>query len=124
MVTVEITFLQSQLEERKRRLEQTIALTPRSGSLAGLLREVDSALERIDKGRYGLCEECHEPVEQCRLMADPLVRYCLDHLTHLQRAALQRDLELAAQVQRNLLPQPNFRVDGWETSYITHLSAR
>jgi hypothetical protein len=38
MVTVEITFLQSQLEERKRRLEQAIALTPRSGSLAGLLR--------------------------------------------------------------------------------------
>jgi len=117
MVTVEITFLQSQLEERKRRLEQAIALTPRSGSLAGLLREVDSALERMDKGRYGLCEECHEPVEQGRLIADPLVRYCLDHLTQPQRAALQRDLELAAQVQRNLLPQPNLRVNGWETCY-------
>jgi phosphoserine phosphatase RsbU/P len=117
MATLEITFLHSQLEERKRRLEQAIALTPRNGGLAGLLREVDSALERMDKGRYGLCEECHEPVEQDRLMADPLVRYCLDHLTQPQRAALQRDLDLAAEVQRNLLPQPNLRVNGWETSY-------
>jgi phosphoserine phosphatase RsbU/P len=117
MATLEITFLQSQLQERRRRLEQAIALTPQSGGLAGLLREVDSALERMDQGRYGLCEECHEPVEQDRLMADPLVRYCLDHLTQPQRAALQRDLDLAAEVQRNLLPQPNLRVSGWETSY-------
>ena len=117
MATLEVTFLHSQLEERKRRLEQAIAVTSRNGGLAGLLREVDSALERMDTGTYGLCEECHEPVEQDRLMADPLVRYCLDHLTQPQRAALQRDLDLAAEVQRNLLPQPNLRVNGWETSY-------
>ena len=117
MATLEVTFLQSQLEERKRRLEEAIAVTPQNAGLAGLLREVDSALDRMDKGRYGLCEECHEPVEQDRLMADPLVHYCLDHLTQPQRAALQRDLDLAAEVQRNLLPQPYLRVGGWETSY-------
>ena len=117
MVTLEITFLQSQLEERKRRLEQAIAVTPQNAGLAGLLREVDSALDRMDKGAYGICEECHEPVEQARLITDPLVRYCLDHLTQPQRAALQHDLDLAAEVQRNLLPQPNLRVGGWETSY-------
>lgn len=117
MATLEITFLLGQLEERRRRLEQAIALTPRNGSLATLLREVDSALERMDKGRYGLCEECHEPVERERLLADPLVRYCLDHLTNAQRTALQRDLNLAAEVQRKLLPQANLCVDNWETSY-------
>ena len=82
-----------------------------------LLREVDSALERMDKGTYGLCQECHDPVEQDRLLADPLVRYCLDHLTQSERAALQRDLDLASQVQRNLLPQMGLRAGGWETSY-------
>jgi sigma-B regulation protein RsbU (phosphoserine phosphatase) len=46
-----------------------------------------------------------------------LVRYCLDHLTQPQRAALQRDLDLASQVQRNLLPQKGLRVGCWETSY-------
>jgi sigma-B regulation protein RsbU (phosphoserine phosphatase) len=82
-----------------------------------LLREVDSALERMDKGSYGLCETCHDPVEEDRLLADPLVRYCLDHLTAPQRDALQRDLDLASQLQRNLLPQVGLRAGGWETSY-------
>ena len=63
---------------------------PRNAGLAGLLHEVDSALDRMSKGTYGLCEECHDPVKQDRLLADPLVRYCLDHLTQTERAALQR----------------------------------
>jgi sigma-B regulation protein RsbU (phosphoserine phosphatase) len=117
MATLEITFLHSQLEERKRRLEAAIALAPQNAGLAGLLREVDSALARMDKGSYGLCQECFESIEQDRLLADPLVRYCLDHLTQPQRAELQRDLDLASQVQRNLLPQPDLRAGGWETSY-------
>ena len=62
MATIEVSFLHNQLEERKRRLEQAIALAPRNGGLAGLLREVDSALDRMDKGTYGLCEECHDPL--------------------------------------------------------------
>jgi len=117
MATVEITFLQGQLEERKRRLEAALALAPPNAGLSGLLREVDSALARMTKGTYGLCQECHETIEQDRLLADPLVRYCLDHLTQPQRAELQRDLDLASEVQRNLLPQPALRVGGWDTSY-------
>jgi phosphoserine phosphatase RsbU/P len=117
MATLEISFLQNQLEDRKHRLETAIALAPQKGGLAGLLREVDSALERMAGGSYGLCEECHETIEQDRLLADPLVRYCLDHLSSSQRAALQRDLDLASQVQRNLLPQVNLRTGDWETSY-------
>jgi len=117
VATLEISFLQSQLAERKRRLESAIALRPQNGGLASLLSEVDSALERMDKGSYGLCSECHEPIEQNRLMANPLVRYCLDHLTQQQRAVLQRDLDLAADVQRNLLPKANLRTGDWHTCY-------
>jgi len=117
MATLEITFLHNQLEERKRRLEAAMALAPQKNSLAGLLREVDCALERMTKGSYGLCETCHDPIEQDRLLADPLVCYCIDHLNDSQRDALQRDLNLASQVQRNLLPQVNLRAGGWETSY-------
>lgn len=117
MATMEVAFLHNQLEERKRRLETAIAFAPQNGGLAGLLREVDSALERMDKGTYGLCQECHETIEEDRLLADPLVCYCLDHLSASQRDELQRDLELASQLQRNLLPQANLRVAGWETSY-------
>ena len=117
MATLEIAFLNTQLEERKRRLEAAIAVAAPNTGLAGLLREVDSALERMANGSYGLCQECHEPVEQDRLLADPLVRYCLDHLTQPERAALQRDLDLASEVQRNLLPQAGLCSGCWETSY-------
>ena len=48
--------------------------------LAGLLVDVDAALERLDSGAYGLCESCHEPIEKERLEVDPLCRVCLDHL--------------------------------------------
>ena len=117
MATLEIAYLHDQLSQRKHRLEAAIAVAPHNGGLTGLLREVDSALERMAKGTYGLCEECHDSVETDRLLADPLVRYCLDHLTEPQRAALQRDLDLASQVQRKLLPQEGLRAGGWETSY-------
>lgn len=117
MATLEVSFLHTQLEERKHRLEQAIALAPQNGGLANLLHEVDSALDRMSKGKYGICEECHESVEQDRLLSDPLVRYCLDHLTELQRAALQRDLDLASEVQRRLLPEAGLSASGWDTNY-------
>jgi len=117
MATLEVSFLQGQLEERKRRLEVAVVSTPRNSGLTDLLREVDSALGRVAEGTYGLCVECHDPVERELLLADPLARYCLDHLTQSQRAALQRDLDLASKVQRNLLPQKGLRAGGWETSY-------
>jgi sigma-B regulation protein RsbU (phosphoserine phosphatase) len=79
MATLEIDFLHNQLEERKRRLEEAITLSPQKTGLAGLLHEVDSALERMAKGTYGICDECHESIEQDRLLTDPLVCYCLDH---------------------------------------------
>lgn len=117
MATQEVVFLHQQLEDRKQRLQAAIALAPQNASLGGLLQEVDSALERMANGTYGVCQTCHEPIEQDRLLADPLLCYCLDHLSPSQREALQRDLDLASQVQRNLLPQAGLRTGGWETSY-------
>lgn len=117
MATLEVNFLQGQLEERKRRLELAIASAPQTSALTSLLHEVDAALDRMTEGTYGLCLECHESVEPDRLLADPLVCYCLDHLNQLQRTALQRDLDLASRVQRNLLPQNGLRIGDWATSY-------
>ena len=117
MATVEIDYLRGQLEERKHRLETVLARTPGEPSLAALLREVDSALDRFAAGTYGVCEICHDSVERDRLLADPLIRYCLDHLTEHERDALQRDLDMASELQRGLLPPPDLAVEGWETSY-------
>ena len=82
-----------------------------------MLQEVDTALERLESGTYGLCEVCHDPVEAERLIANPLERFCLDHLNANQRRALEDDLNLASQIQRGLLPAHNLRFDGWHFDY-------
>lgn len=117
MATVEMGFLQGQLKERKQRLEAVLQATPHEANLESLLREVDSALDRVAGGTYGLCDTCHESIERDRLLADPLIRYCLDHLTSHERVALQRDLDLASELQRGLLPPRDLKAGAWETNY-------
>lgn len=117
MATIEQGFLHEQLHSRKQRLEAAVATAPQDAALVNLLQQVDAALDRMEQGSYGMCEECHEPVEQNRLLADPLVRYCLDHLPADQKRALEQDLELAARIQRGLLPPQGLRWDGWEVHY-------
>src|SRR5437016_13355819 len=99
MATITDPFLQSQLEERKRRLEDALAAKPENASLSQLLQEVDSALHRMENGVYGVCEECHDSIEKDRLLADPLVRLCHDQRTPLHRRRLEGARELAARVE-------------------------
>ena len=58
-----------------------------------------------------------DSIEKNRLLADPLVCFCLDHLTTAQRRRLEEDLELAARVQKNLLPPRDVRAAGWQAHY-------
>jgi DnaK suppressor protein len=41
------------------------------------LAEVDSALERVVEGTYGLCERCGEAILTARLEARPTARTCV-----------------------------------------------
>jgi sigma-B regulation protein RsbU (phosphoserine phosphatase) len=106
-----------QLTDRRAKLEQALSSSPDDTQLKQLLVEVDAAIERVNGGTYGLCEVCCEPVEPDRLMADPLVRFCLDHMTTEQRHALEQDLDLASQIQTALLPRQTFDLAGWATAY-------
>jgi sigma-B regulation protein RsbU (phosphoserine phosphatase) len=117
MADVQEAFLQGQLLERRQKLEMALATSRRNDSLQELLDEVDSALERMKAGTFGLCETCHDPIEKARLIADPLARYCLDHLTARQRRALEQDLELASKLQRGLLPREHLAYAGWDICY-------
>ena len=40
------------------------------------LREVDLALERMDQGSYGSCDECGNPIGKARLRALPQATLC------------------------------------------------
>lgn len=117
MTGLNIPSIKNHLVERRGRLQENIKYVPDAAKLYNLLQQVDAALERIDDGSYGLCEVCHDPVEPERLLADPLLTVCLDHLSHHQRKALEQDLELAIKIQRNLLPQNNLKVNGWDICY-------
>jgi sigma-B regulation protein RsbU (phosphoserine phosphatase) len=115
-------YLREQLEKRRGVLKSAISSVPiveapGGARLVELLAEVDSAVKRMDEGTYGICDACHETVEKERLIADPLVRLCLDHLTSDEQRALERDLELASQVQRGLLPQTDTRFGDWRIHY-------
>lgn len=40
------------------------------------LGEIDSALEKIRKNRYGFCEKCGKRIELRILLVNPAARYC------------------------------------------------
>ncbi len=117
MATVIDGFMRQQLLDRRHRLEHGIHHHQGADRLQSLLEEVDGALARIDDGTYGICEACNDTIECDRLISDPLVRFCLDHLSPHERTALERDLELAARVQRGLLPCQSMDRSGWRISY-------
>jgi sigma-B regulation protein RsbU (phosphoserine phosphatase) len=113
----ELGVLRAHLLERRDKIGAVRASVGESADLRRLLDQVDAALERMEQGTYGLCTVCHEPVEKNRLMADPLVCICLDHLDAGQRRALERDLELASQIQTRLLPDRDMDCHGWTVHY-------
>ncbi|HOW86269.1 MAG TPA: SpoIIE family protein phosphatase [Candidatus Aminicenantes bacterium] len=105
------------LADRRSRLDQAASTGADGLRVQALIRDVDDALARLDAGAYGLCEVCREPIETERLIADPLSRFCLDHLTPSQQRALESDLGLAARIQKSLLPGPQLVHRGWEAAY-------
>ncbi|HTY61250.1 MAG TPA: SpoIIE family protein phosphatase [Acidobacteriota bacterium] len=117
MATQFDSALRPQLISRRQRLQEALTVSPDHSYLSSLLQEVDSALSRMDDGSYGLCETCHEPIEKERLAADPLLRFCLDHLTAPQQRALEQDLQLAGQIQTALLPRNDLTFNGWRAIY-------
>jgi len=117
MATAETTYLRSELEVRRQRLLNATRAEAANASLRELLSNVDAALARLSAGTFGICEECHDSIEADRLLCDPLVRFCLDHLSQDEQRALEKDLALAAGIQRALLPRPDWFVDGWQARY-------
>jgi sigma-B regulation protein RsbU (phosphoserine phosphatase) len=117
MASVVDDFMHQQLLDRRHRLEHALIGSEPLARARRLLEDVDAALAKLEEGSFGICEVCHDTVEADRLMADPLVRVCLDHLTRQERNALEEDLQLAAQVQRGLLPRQDVVSAGYQVSY-------
>lgn len=54
-------------------------------NLERMLRDVISALKRIEEGTYGTCRYCHKPIEEKRLLARPTSSACI----HCKKTIIQ-----------------------------------
>ena len=57
------------------------------------LQAIEGALDRIEEGEYGLCEQCEEEIAQARIEALPFTRLCV---------ACQEELEKEPRFQRRV----------------------
>ena len=54
------------------------------------VNEIDEALQRIETGYYGVCEECDKPIEKARLIALPSVRMCIKCKSNHEKMNISR----------------------------------
>lgn len=65
------------LEDKAKRIEEYEKLLPVEFALEKKLKNINLALEKIEKGTYGICEKCNRKIPQRRLDACPEARFCM-----------------------------------------------
>ena len=115
--SLDMVFRES-LSERRSKLKNAIAENGSIPEFNALLLQVDTALAKLDHGTFGKCERCDGFVETGRLLADPLVRFCLDDLSDADKQSLEADLQLASTIQRGLLPQMSLGHGSWKSDFV------
>ena len=56
-----------------------------------LIMEIDSALDRIENGKYGICEGSGKPIPKARLKAIPWARYCVEYAQLLEKGLVRKE---------------------------------
>ena len=65
------------LEKAADEVEEYSTLLPIEYNLELKLKNIDLALEKIKRGRYGMCEKCGKEISEERLKVSPEARFCL-----------------------------------------------
>ena len=65
------------LEEETDEVEEYGNILSVSYALELELEKVKESLEKIKKGKYGICEKCKKPISKGRLKAYPQAKYCI-----------------------------------------------
>jgi len=65
------------LEKAADEVEEYSTLLPIEYNLELKLKNIDLALEKIKKGKYGICEKCGRKIDEKRLKIYPEARFCL-----------------------------------------------
>lgn len=69
----------SSLDESADEVEEYEVNLETEHALEKKLRDVNLALEKIEKGVYGICEECGKVIPEDRLEANPAARFDIEH---------------------------------------------
>jgi len=64
--------------ERAEKIADTLVEHQLGYTESKLLEDIDHALERLDEGEYGVCEDCGGSIGLARLQAKPSVSLCID----------------------------------------------
>jgi len=108
--------IQSGLEQTRANLQHWLETAPEEKQEVQLgpaeesaveehLHVIDASLEKIGTGTFGVCEVCHEKVDEELLRMDYTATVCLGHFSEQELRELESELELSQVVQRALLPQ-------------------
>ena len=73
----EVRDVGDEAERATRETENSLELRTRD-RYRKLIKKIDKALERVDEGEYGYCEETGEEIGLARLEARPIATLCLD----------------------------------------------
>ena len=65
------------IDDASRSLDKEI-LFELSGNAHNTIEQIEAALRKIDKGIYGICEYCRQPIPKKRIKALPFARYCVN----------------------------------------------
>ncbi len=76
------------------------------------LKVINESLEKAEEGTLGICEICHEPVDDELLTMDYTACVCLGHYSQDELRQLESELQMSQMVQRALLPQQPPRIPG------------
>ena len=125
MQTSVINIIREGLLGKRENLKQWLVATPEikkeielgTADEAAVQSEVDlidTSLQKMETGEYGICEICHESVDFELLQMDYTATVCLGHYTETELRDLENELELSQVVQRALLPQQVPSIAGYE----------
>lgn len=62
------------------RFEDYEANTSKLKALTGRLADINTALARMESGKYGTCEVCNNKIEEDRMEANPAANTCKEHM--------------------------------------------
>ncbi|MBW2145701.1 MAG: TraR/DksA family transcriptional regulator [Deltaproteobacteria bacterium] len=66
------------------------------------LKAINDALERIEDGTYGVCEECEKKIRLERLKVMPFARYCVDCQSKMEKEESLRKSTAESNIYRKL----------------------